>query len=54
MTELAVVCKACEMVLQMQSGLISVLSQIITQEAAEEIAAAPADKPKAKGLARTK
>ena len=49
MTELAVVCKACEMVLQMQSGLISVLSQIIDQEIAEEIAAAPTGSPKAKG-----
>jgi hypothetical protein len=50
MTEVAVVFKACEMMLQMQSGLISVLSQIITnQEAEEEIAAAPAGPPKAKG-----
>jgi hypothetical protein len=48
--DLAVVCKAAEMVLRTQTGLISVLSQIITnQEAEEEIAAAPAAPPKAKG-----
>jgi hypothetical protein len=40
--------KSIEAVMQMQSGLISVLSQIITQEAAEEIAA-PAGPSKAKG-----
>jgi hypothetical protein len=52
MTEVAVVFKACEMMLQMQSNLISALAQIILveeAEAAEEIAAAPAGPPKAKG-----
>jgi hypothetical protein len=50
MTEVAVVFKACEMMLQMQSGLIQLLAKIIlVEEAAEEIAAAPAGPPKAKG-----
>ena len=47
--DFAVVRKVTEAVMQMQSNLISVLSQIITQEAEEEIAAAPAGPPKAKG-----
>jgi hypothetical protein len=47
--DFAVVRKVTEAVMQMQSGLIRILSQIIDQEIAEEIAAAPADKPKAKG-----
>jgi hypothetical protein len=52
MTEVAVVFKACEMMLQMQSGLISVLSQIIDQEIAEETTAAPAGPLKAKSKSK--
>jgi hypothetical protein len=48
--DFAVVRKVTEAVLQSQSGLIRILSQIIAnQEADEEIAAAPAGPPKAKG-----
>ena len=48
-TDFAVVLKTAEMVMRTQTGLISLLSQIITnQEAEEEIAAAPAGPPKAK------
>jgi hypothetical protein len=47
--DLAVVCKAAEMVMRTQTGLIQLLSQIIDQEIAEAIAAAPPAPPKAKG-----
>jgi len=48
MTELAVVLRAAEMTMAMQTGLIQLLAKIILSQEAEEIA----EQPKAKRLAR--